>query len=73
MHISYLISMDVETEESNPVDGVDSKAFLRLSGEIQGVTFRLCLPYVFINKGFPWAILNRELNFITYSNWKVTL
>ncbi|TNN69352.1 hypothetical protein EYF80_020353 [Liparis tanakae] len=43
---------DEQTEQSPSVERELSKAFLRLSGEIQRDSFRLSLPYVFIITGF---------------------
>jgi len=45
-----------QCEGSEPTERLDSKICFRLSGEIQGMTFRLFLPYVFMNTGFPQSI-----------------
>ncbi|CAL8239642.1 unnamed protein product [Gadus morhua 'NCC'] len=50
-----------QTEESAPVERLESNASLWLSGEIQAGICRRCLLYVFIKSGLPRSILNFEL------------
>ena len=50
-----------QTEESDTRERLDSNTCFRLSGEIQAATFRLFLPYVLMNIGFPRSILNFEV------------